>query len=149
MSIALARTRPIEAAYQPFVPALGAPHVRRSPFAIIDQVVSSAALDRASASVADVADALKGRLRAAVVDHSGVAVGRTVGGARSGRGGAGSGRVGAEQGTGGAEGGVAEADALPRGAAPELTLVVLLVALLGGTALVALYSFLFWRGVIH
>ena len=35
MRIALARTRPIEAAYQPLVPALGAPHVRRSPFAIL------------------------------------------------------------------------------------------------------------------
>ena len=41
------------------------------------------------------------------------------------------------------------ASALLASTAPELTLVVLLVALLGGTALVALYSFLFWRGVIH
>ena len=41
------------------------------------------------------------------------------------------------------------ASALLSSTAPELTLVVLLVALLGGTALVALYSFLFWRGVIH
>lgn len=41
------------------------------------------------------------------------------------------------------------ASALLASTAPELTLVVLLVVLLGGTALVALYSFLFWRGVIH
>ena len=41
------------------------------------------------------------------------------------------------------------ASALLASMAPELTLVVLLVALLGGTALVALYSFLFWRGVIR
>ena len=41
------------------------------------------------------------------------------------------------------------ASALLASTAPELTLVVLLVALLGGTALVALYSFLFWRGVIR
>ncbi|GJE90052.1 hypothetical protein PsYK624_061750 [Phanerochaete sordida] len=75
-----------------------------SPFAIIDQVVSGSGLDRASASAADVADALKGRLRAAVVDHSGVVVGRTVGGAGGGS-------------------SVAEEDALPRAAAPELTLV--------------------------
>lgn len=34
-------------------------------------------------------------------------------------------------------------------AAPELTLVVLLVALLGGVALVTLYSFLLWKGVIR
>lgn len=33
--------------------------------------------------------------------------------------------------------------------APELTLVVLLVALLGGVALVTLYSFLLWKGVIR
>ena len=41
------------------------------------------------------------------------------------------------------------ASALLASAAPELTLVVLLVALLGGVALVALYSFLLWKGVIR
>ena len=39
--------------------------------------------------------------------------------------------------------------ALLASAAPELTLVVLLVALLGGVALVTLYSFLLWKGVIR
>ena len=41
------------------------------------------------------------------------------------------------------------ASALLASAAPELTLVVLLVALLGGVALVALYSFLLWKGVVR
>ena len=41
------------------------------------------------------------------------------------------------------------ASALLASAAPELTLVVLLVALLGGVALVGLYSFLLWKGVIR
>ena len=41
------------------------------------------------------------------------------------------------------------ASALLASMAPELTLVVLLVALLGGTALVALYSFLLWKGAIR
>lgn len=41
------------------------------------------------------------------------------------------------------------ASALLASAAPELTLVVLLVALLGGVALVTLYSFLLWKGVIR
>ena len=39
--------------------------------------------------------------------------------------------------------------ALLASAAPELTLVVLLAALLGGVALVALYSFLLWKGVVR
>lgn len=39
--------------------------------------------------------------------------------------------------------------ALLASAAPELTLVVLLAALLGGVALVALYSFLLWKGAIR
>lgn len=41
------------------------------------------------------------------------------------------------------------ASALLASMAHELTLVVLLVALLGGTALVALYSFLLWKGAIR
>lgn len=41
------------------------------------------------------------------------------------------------------------ASALLASAAPELTLVVLLAALLGGVALVSLYSFLLWKGVIR
>ena len=41
------------------------------------------------------------------------------------------------------------ASALLASMAPELTLVVLLVALLGGTALVTLYSFLLWKGVVR
>ncbi len=44
---------------------------------------------------------------------------------------------------------VTVASALLASMAPELTLVVLLVALLGGVALVALYSFLLWKGVIQ
>ena len=39
--------------------------------------------------------------------------------------------------------------ALLASAAPELTLVVLLMALLGGLALVTLYSFLLWKGVMR
>ena len=34
-------------------------------------------------------------------------------------------------------------------AAPELTLIALLVALLGGVGLITLYSFLLWKGVIR
>ncbi len=41
------------------------------------------------------------------------------------------------------------ASALLASAAPELTLTVLLVALLGGVALVTLYSFLLWKRVIR
>ena len=41
------------------------------------------------------------------------------------------------------------ASALLASMAPELTLVVLLVALLGGVALVTLYSFLLWKGTIR
>ena len=41
------------------------------------------------------------------------------------------------------------ASALLASAAPELTLVVLLVALLGGVALITLYSFLLWKRVIR
>lgn len=44
---------------------------------------------------------------------------------------------------------VTVASALLASAAPELTLVVLLVALLGGVALIALYSFLLWKGTIR
>ena len=44
---------------------------------------------------------------------------------------------------------VTVASALLASMAPELTLVVLLVALLGGVALVALYSFLLWKGVVR
>lgn len=44
---------------------------------------------------------------------------------------------------------VTVASALLASMAPELTLVVLLVALLGGTALVTLYSFLLWKGIIR
>ena len=41
------------------------------------------------------------------------------------------------------------ASAFLASAAPELTLVVLLAALLGGVALVGLYSFLLWKGVVR
>ncbi len=41
------------------------------------------------------------------------------------------------------------ASALFSSTAPELTLVAMLVALLGGVALVALYSFLLWKGVVR
>ena len=44
---------------------------------------------------------------------------------------------------------VTVASALLASMAPELTLVVLLVALLGGVALIALYSFLLWKGAIR
>ena len=41
------------------------------------------------------------------------------------------------------------ASALFSSTAPELTLVAMLVARLGGVALVALYSFLLWKGVVR
>ena len=44
---------------------------------------------------------------------------------------------------------VTVASALLASMAPEFTLVVLLVALLGGVALVALYSFLLWKGAVR
>ena len=44
---------------------------------------------------------------------------------------------------------VTVASALLASMAPELTLVVLLAALLGGVALIALYSFLLWKGVVR
>lgn len=44
---------------------------------------------------------------------------------------------------------VTVASALFSSTAPELTLVVLLAALLGGVALIALYSFLLWKGVVR
>lgn len=46
-------------------------------------------------------------------------------------------------------GAVTVASAFLASAAPELTLIVLLVALLGGVALVGLYSFLLWKSVIR
>ena len=44
---------------------------------------------------------------------------------------------------------VTVASAFLASAVPELALIVLLVALLGGVALVGLYSFLLWKGVIR